>query len=381
MENTYNGTLYVGDNTYEINNDAFHMASEQIEGKTIMKQWKDLFYRTLNKNQKMNRMITTENRTTHIKRLTYIDNAKTLCIFLMVVGHYTSNSILINYIYSFHMPALFLISGYLYRRHDWWKTIIAFGVPVLVLSSFHLVVKFIIGEIRLDNISFSSILLQTIYYRYGLGVESLFNGIWFLYALIGMRFLFGDIKHLQIMRKNTISITIIAILAFSYMVFESYLISIDTIFHGYLIGRMVPSLPFFCFGMYLKDKNWSPQNLTIKYVALIFLLSTIEPLINGKTDINSNCYGFSYAIFAVFAILFTVMVLCISDWIPRSKYAETISKGTLVVLGAHTPIHKILIFLLPSSLSFIFPFIAIITCYFIILISEKYFPILLGKIK
>lgn len=279
------------------------------------------------------------------------------------------------------MPALLLISGYLFKRHDWWKTIIAWGVPILVFSAFHLAIKLIIGEIYLGNISFSSILLQTFYYRYGLGVESLFSGIWFLYALMGMRFLFGDISFLQVMRKNTKSITIISFLAFSYMVFEPYLISIDTIFHGYLIGRMVPSLPFFCFGMYLKDKKWSPSNLTIKYIVLMVLLFTIEPLINGSTDINSNCYGFSYAIFAVFAILFTVMVLCIADRIPRSKYAETISKGTLVVLGAHIPIHKILILLLPSSLSFIFPFIAIITCYFVILISERYFPILLGKIK
>ena len=57
----------------------------------------------------------------------------------MVVGHWTSNDILIRYIYSFHMPALFIISGYLYKPRPWIKSILSFGIPVAFYSLLNLV--------------------------------------------------------------------------------------------------------------------------------------------------------------------------------------------------------------------------------------------------
>ena len=49
------------------------------------------------------------------QRIAYIDIAKGIAIFLMVVGHsYSEYNSFLTYIYSFHMPFFFLISGILY---------------------------------------------------------------------------------------------------------------------------------------------------------------------------------------------------------------------------------------------------------------------------
>ena len=48
-------------------------------------------------------------------RIVWIDWAKAICIFLMVIGHWTSNETIILYIYSFHMPAFIFIAGMLAR--------------------------------------------------------------------------------------------------------------------------------------------------------------------------------------------------------------------------------------------------------------------------
>lgn len=49
------------------------------------------------------------------QRISYIDIAKGMAIFLMVVGHsYSVHNNLITYIYSFHMPFFFLVTGILY---------------------------------------------------------------------------------------------------------------------------------------------------------------------------------------------------------------------------------------------------------------------------
>ena len=48
-------------------------------------------------------------------RLVYIDMLKSFAIFMVVIGHRTDNAILEQYIYSFHIPLFFWISGYLFN--------------------------------------------------------------------------------------------------------------------------------------------------------------------------------------------------------------------------------------------------------------------------
>lgn len=313
----------------------------------------------------------------HHQRINYIDVAKASCIFLMIVGHWTTNNVLISYIYSFHMPALLVISGILFKPRSWRKTVIAFSVPVLFFSLFNLCVKIILGEIRIESISLYQVFFQVFHYRYGLG-ETLFVGDWFLWALLGLRFIFGDIYWLRSLRRFYIPIVLFSVL---YMTFESKLISVDTLFRGYLIGRLVPSLPFFCFGFFLKDRLWSPNQLSFKYVPILVILFIIIPIFNDAHGIVANDYGYTYILFATCAILSTILLFWISNKVPTLRVIQTISKGTLVVLGAHSPILHILNRILPDAFNFIFPFITIVVCYYIILLCDRYFPILLGKVN
>lgn len=310
-------------------------------------------------------------------RFAFIDLAKSICIFLMVVGHYfPQNHLLLTYIYSFHMPVLFIISGYLYRPHSWYKTVISFFVPILFFSLVNLSVKIILGEIVIGTIQPTEIFFRIFHYRYGLG-ETLFTGDWFLWALIGLRFLFGDIPCLHILKKYYIPIAIICVV---YMTFEKYLVNIDVIFRGYLIGRMIPSMVFFCFGLYLREINWQPQVIQRKYMIVLVLLAFILPL-QGECSIVANEYGLSYVVFSLNAILSSALLLILSNKIPSSKFIETISKGTLVVLGTHTPILHVLKCFLPNWCSITFPFITMVICYYIIILCERYCPILMGKWK
>ena len=180
----------------------------------------------------------------------------------------------------------------------------------------------------------------------------------------------------KLLRRNYVPIAIICVI---YMTFEPYLISIDTIFRGWYIGRMVPSLIFFCVGFFLVDHKWTPQNIPFNYVPILIILFIILPLINGKCSINSNMYGISYPLFVMNAIISSILLFTIAEKIPNTKFIKTISKGTLIVLGTHMPILRILGILLPERLSFTFPFITIILCYYVIIACERYCPMLLGK--
>ena len=203
-------------------------------------------------------------------------------------------------------------------------------------------------------------------------------GDWFIWALLGLRLLFGDIKSLSILKKYYIIISIFVII---YMTFENYLISVDKLFRGWYIGRLIPSLPFFCFGFYLKDQKWNPH-CPLRYSVLIFaFIFVILPLVNGSCSINSNEFGMSYIIFLVNAIISTLFIFVISNIIPQNQFATIISKGTLLILGLHVPIMKMLDSFLPHYFDYIIPFIAILLCYYPIKFLDGWCPLLLGRIK
>ena len=258
---------------------------------------------------------------------------------------------------------------------------VSYTYQICMPCIFFLITKHI-NTTSLSTITFESIftlhtISRIIYYRYGLG-SGFYTGVWFLWALFGIRFILGDNNICGHFRKYYLAI---AVLCVFYMTFEKQLIRIDEIFRGYLIGRMVPSLPFFCAGLYIKEQEWSQPFISSKYVPFLLLLAFIIPLMNGYCDINQNKYGLGYIVFVATAILLTFILFYISTYLPVSKFTTTISQGTLAVLGAHTPILTILKKTLPSYLSYAFPIITIILCYLIILLCLRFCPILIGISK
>ena len=239
---------------------------------------------------------------------------------------------------------------------------------VLFFSLTTIAVMFLLGEWNVGGIRLAS------YYRFGAGCCP-FDGIWFLWTLLVLRCLCGDIRRVDCLRKNYIPIAIVCVM---YMCFESYLIRIDTMFRGYYIGRTIPCLVFFSIGLWIKDRLPSVQ-ASYKSIVPMACFAFVLPLINGKSDIYGNQFGLSYAIFVINASLSTLLLIIITSRIQTMKVVRIVSKGTLVVLGMHRPILQILNFLLPNTLSPIFPFITIVVCYYIILLCERYCPILLGK--
>jgi fucose 4-O-acetylase-like acetyltransferase len=57
------------------------------------------------------------------KRQVWVDMAKTLALILVVVGHPVGPAVYTKYIYWFHMPVFFLLSGYLCNLPDGWSSL------------------------------------------------------------------------------------------------------------------------------------------------------------------------------------------------------------------------------------------------------------------
>jgi acyltransferase len=60
-------------------------------------------------------------------RINWIDWSKSICIFLVVLGHThlkESQSYIIQYIYTFHMPLFFMLSGLLCKKYFFYRRLI-----------------------------------------------------------------------------------------------------------------------------------------------------------------------------------------------------------------------------------------------------------------
>lgn len=72
------------------------------------------------------------------KRENWIDWSKAILIWLMVLGHAGLSGVPREFVYAFHMPAFFIISGYLYKPHNCLRTLKSFGIPILFFSAINL---------------------------------------------------------------------------------------------------------------------------------------------------------------------------------------------------------------------------------------------------
>lgn len=140
-------------------------------------------------------------------RESWVDVCKGIAILLVVMGHvvtsYRNSNLLTNaggvnficdFIYSFHMPLFFVISGYLASKSNGstpvkqqiTKKLISYGIPYLVFSVGSWLLKFVASPFVNSKVDINDLLMIFLYP---------INAMWFLYAL-----LFISIIHILVNR-------------------------------------------------------------------------------------------------------------------------------------------------------------------------------------
>lgn len=165
------------------------------------------------------------------ERITYLDTAKGVAIILVIIGHcYWISAVprLVDWIYSFHMPIFFIISGYFTKSI---ATRTAWGVKSNFSS---LLIPYIITAIAIcffdyldtscsDSInSFFIVSLEKIVFASGWSKgNELFatlpgiGSIWFLFALFWAKNLYSLLK--SFFSDLNLLLIVILLFAFSFM--------------------------------------------------------------------------------------------------------------------------------------------------------------------
>lgn len=276
-------------------------------------------------------------------RKTYIDVLKGIGIFYVVLGHITNIGELREYIWNFHMPLFFAISGFLYNADKYpgfkgffksrVKSIYIPYVLFFLITFLYWVVierKFRGGEY--------SILHQFLGLFYGTveGNHMYFNcALWFLPCLFSVELMFYFVSKIN----NNIGIFALLVLSFAI---GTLLVQNDL--KVLPLGLHTAFFAIIFYGIGYISKNLEPGfinlSITLKIILLIGSLFVQIWILKTKHFISIDKATINYIAIALIGIVF---YMTLSLLIKKSRILEYLGKNSLIILGFHEPLYRALI--------------------------------------
>ena len=260
-------------------------------------------------------------------RLFFIDASRSIALFLTVYAHlYSVNSNERLYIYAFHMPLFFLISGYL---HNDTKPIVLFrklSKKLLVPFVFFLAIGYLYFVISSRSLRFDVIFdsLKGII----LGKSIIANDIlWFLLALFWVRFI-GNL----IILYPVVSLPAVAVFIVLFIFRINWL----------YLGSAFMALPFYLIGHYGKIiiDSISAIHMKVLIACFLFFTSFLITSYNGRVSIMATTYGNSgnrivdILLFYLNGLIGSISVICLALCLPSPCYIiSRIAEGSMSILG------------------------------------------------
>lgn len=276
-------------------------------------------------------------------RIPYIDIAKGIGIFLVVLAHTQGPQIMKLVIYSFHMPLFFFLAGYTFNFKKYSnKTIWINKIDRLLLPYFFSCIVFFCYwfyvEKTLSTVSSTSVFL-------GIFIGNIHNlevnaVLWFLIALFSSEIIF--FYFLSFMRHIKILLQLAMVLTLGL---AGYFISKLQILPWGLDVALVAQV-FLFIGYQMKRKEVLNKKITtwslVFYVSFL-LLFTIGAYFNGKVDMGSRNYN-NIILFYMNGLSGSILILSLSKII-RDTYARVLSvlgERSLVIMVLHIHCFKII---------------------------------------
>lgn len=328
------------------------------------------------------------------KRSYIIDNAKLLCLFMILYCHIPpANGLFHSFAYAFHVPIFFFVAGVFFKNKSI-KDVALNSAKSLLVPYFVFNLLVIIcrcGIIFIGHYEFSAEkhiglpLLGTILGSSAIDAPySLPAGpSWFLMALFISRIFFAIM-----LRSSKILVAIeIILLAGIYFFLRYYLgwgiFSID----GAILGLIFLSVGYYA-GKYVKRTIYLDYRYRLGIIFLCCLLLIPLVYINGVANMFDGKYGNYFILFMFGAFMGSIMVLCICSFIDYSnKITRLFIDGSTFFICLHMMImeYVMLIYrrltMLSSELlivdKLIISIVVVMVCAAVIMLMKKYSPRLL----
>ena len=178
------------------------------------------------------------------RRIDWIDAAKGIGILLVIIGHSGINVFLEKWIYSFHLPLFFILSGYLFSYDDNFKEFLRKKIKTIVVPYFTLGIPMLafdgLAYYIMGEYTFSDILIHIVDYI----LQRKMWTPWFLACLFCVNLIFyGLIRVLRSLPRVGIACLLLTVCGYLYSLylgmplvwnFDTSLMAVSFFFIGYV---------------------------------------------------------------------------------------------------------------------------------------------------
>ena len=269
--------------------------------------------------------------TEYNNRVKWIDTAKGIGIICVILGHLYV-PVAYAYIYSFHVPLFFFLSGYLFNNKYSFRDFLKRKVRGLIIPYFCLGIPliFISSILESDGFSFDSLFK----YFIKLIINQRLYTLWFLTCLFALEIFFyffnKSIKNLYIQILISL-VGCIIVLIYYEIGGKCWLWNIDL---------SIMALFFYIIGYAFKRKQIF-ENYIIKHKVVCIIITgawVLGTFVNGHLfntvlDMYNNKYGV-FVISYIVAILGIIIVCCVSRYI-KVDFIGYIGKNSLIYFAWH----------------------------------------------
>jgi acyltransferase len=331
------------------------------------------------------------------KRLDYIDVLKGIGIVYVILGHFLHElpPYFRAYIYTFHMPLFFFISGYLfnYDKNKQCKPFIqkrvkSLLIPYLILEGILFIYNFCYNIAFDVHINYSEY-IESIFYGNKIFDKHYISTLWFLLCLFVTEILFYLVFYVSKRNKVITSFAIIlsSIIGFIYSDLTSFRLP-------FAMDVAFTALAFYSLGYFFRHSHFSSKLLTNKalLLPLFFMANLGFGFLNynqsGRTDLLFLSYG-NYLYFYAAAISGILFYFLLSQFI-NINLLKYFGRNSLIIMSFHLQILAVLKRVLfdvyqitiPESvlIPVLFLLVVVINSFFIFLIN-RYAPFLIGRYR
>ncbi len=272
------------------------------------------------------------------RQINWINNLKGLMIILVIIGHTQPPTTVMNFIYGFHMPFFFILSGYLYNPSKWqeagFKKLVvnkfkAYMIPYFGWAFFNLLINipkdiFDYGKEAILSKTISRI--GWIFYSWG-SMSKMPNctPLWFLPAIfLSILFLY------LIFKVNNIIKVIIFVSAIALNAFCDYYDVPQLPWH--IVVALLGTF-FMYIGYSIKSKKLLEKKIPAVVLILLFILSTTLSLMNGFIDMNNSVFN-NIILMLAGSIISSFVVLYIGQKFNNdNKFLGLFGKETILIMA------------------------------------------------
>lgn len=288
------------------------------------------------------------------ERIKWIDILKGIGIILVVLGHSnwqfanaTQTMFIQKYIYSFHMPVFFFLSGYLFVKDKYsnlkkflfakLKTLL---LPYFIFSILSVVFNLILSLKHMgDPINFKTVIIQMLYLKNTVVWN---EPLWFLVCLFVVEVMFYFISRIESKAKIVFILSLCSITGYSLSFVVNYFVL------PWSIGIALIAIAFYGFGNFIRgteagNKIASP-NIFLFTICLVTSI-VIGGFLNTIFTMYIYLYGnFFYLYIAAVAgiIVYIQLSLFISKYDAIRKGLEYFGQNSIVVLCTHYLVFAVL---------------------------------------